>query len=122
VPIDRLDVAAFTFVWDSTTLRQQARLQIPQRVVGLDLPHDHLGGGIAEPVSSDDLDGLRLLRDHAPAGMEVTAGEYGYPLFYLERLLFDGAHEPVDGALAPDLSRPGLGLELERADAARYAL
>jgi L-alanine-DL-glutamate epimerase-like enolase superfamily enzyme len=28
----------------------------------------------------------------------------------------------VDGALAPDLSRPGLGLELKRADAARYAL
>jgi L-alanine-DL-glutamate epimerase-like enolase superfamily enzyme len=145
-----------------------------------------------EPVSSDDVDGLRLLRDRAPAGMDVTAGEYGYELFYfermlaagavdvlqadatrcggitgfaqtgalceafglplsshtapalhvhpgcalgrvrhleyfhdharIERMLFDGAREPVDGALAPDLSRPGLGLELKRADAARYAL
>src|SRR5690348_9634269 len=34
-----------------------------------------------EPVSSDDLAGLRLLRDRVPAGMEVAAGEYGYDLF-----------------------------------------
>ncbi len=31
-----------------------------------------------EPVSSDDLAGLRLLRDHGPEGMEIAAGEYGY--------------------------------------------
>jgi L-alanine-DL-glutamate epimerase-like enolase superfamily enzyme len=31
-----------------------------------------------EPVSSDDLDGLRLLRDRAPAGMRIAAGEYAY--------------------------------------------
>lgn len=31
-----------------------------------------------EPVSSDDVPGLRLIRDHAPAGMDITAGEYGY--------------------------------------------
>jgi L-alanine-DL-glutamate epimerase-like enolase superfamily enzyme len=143
-----------------------------------------------EPVSSDDLEGLRLLRDRAPAGMDVAAGEYGYDLPYfrrmleaqavdclqadasrcagiteflrvaalcdarslplsahtapalhlhpcaalaairhleyfydhvrIERMLFDGAVEPVAGRLAPDLSRPGLGLELKRADAARY--
>jgi L-alanine-DL-glutamate epimerase-like enolase superfamily enzyme len=40
-----------------------------------------------EPVSSDDLDGLRLLRDRAPAGMEIAAGEYGYDLFYFSRLV-----------------------------------
>jgi L-alanine-DL-glutamate epimerase-like enolase superfamily enzyme len=144
-----------------------------------------------EPVSSDDLEGLRLLRDRAPAGMDITAGEYGYDLYYfrrmldagavdvlqadatrcagitgflqvgalcdahnlplsshtasalhmhpccalgrvrhlehfydherIERLLFDGAVEPVDGMLCPDLSRTGLGLELKRADASRYA-
>ncbi|HEX5539673.1 MAG TPA: enolase C-terminal domain-like protein [Methylophilaceae bacterium] len=44
-----------------------------------------------EPVSSDDLDGLRLLRDRAPAGMEVSAGEYGYALPYFERMLAHGA-------------------------------
>ena len=44
-----------------------------------------------EPVSSDDLDGLRLLRDRAPAGMEIAAGEYGYTLPYFERMLAAGA-------------------------------
>jgi len=39
----------------------------------------------------------------------------------LEPLLFDGVLEPVDGALRPDRSRPGNGLELKRADAERYA-
>ena len=145
-----------------------------------------------EPVSSDDLDGLRLLRDRAPAGMDVAAGEYGYDLVYFRRMLdagavdvlqadasrcagitgflrvgalcearslplsahcapslhahaacsvpnfrhleyfhdhdriehmfFDGAPTPVGGALRPDLSRPGLGLEFKRSDAARYAV
>jgi L-alanine-DL-glutamate epimerase-like enolase superfamily enzyme len=40
-----------------------------------------------EPVSSDDLDGLRLLREHAPAGIQIAAGEYGYDLPYFERML-----------------------------------
>ncbi len=144
-----------------------------------------------EPVSSDDLDGLRSIRDRAPAGMEIAAGEYGYELFYFRRMLaasavdvlqaditrcggitamfqvaalceshnlplschtapalhthvacairslrnieyfhdhvrienmfFDGVPQPVNGELRPDLSRPGLGLELKRADAQRFA-
>ncbi len=143
-----------------------------------------------EPVSSDDLDGLRLLRDRAPAPMQVAAGEYGYDTRYfermlaagavdvlqadatrcggitgflaadalcqahevplsahcapalhahpacvakrcihvegfhdhlrIERMLFDAAPAPEGGRLAPDLSRPGLGLAFKRADAARY--
>jgi len=44
-----------------------------------------------EPVSSDDLDGLRLLRDRAPAGMDIAAGEYGYDIFYFQRMLQAGA-------------------------------
>lgn len=44
-----------------------------------------------EAVSSDDLDGLRLLRDRGPAGMDITAGEYGYDLFYFRRMLEAGA-------------------------------
>jgi L-alanine-DL-glutamate epimerase-like enolase superfamily enzyme len=44
-----------------------------------------------EPVSSDDLAGLRLLRDRAPAGMEIAAGEYGYTLEYFARMLAAGA-------------------------------
>jgi L-alanine-DL-glutamate epimerase-like enolase superfamily enzyme len=143
-----------------------------------------------EPVSSDDLEGLALLRDRAPAGMAIAAGEYGYDLPYfarmlpcvdvqqadvtrcggitgllrvdalcaahavplsghcapqihahalcaceraihleyfhdharIEQLLFDGALPPDGGALRPDEALPGLGLELKRADAARYAI
>jgi len=143
-----------------------------------------------EPVSSDDLDGLRMLRDRAPAGMDITAGEYGYDAGYfrrmlaagavdvlqadatrcggitgylgaaalcdafhvplsahcapalhmhpacatrasrhveyfhdhvrIERMLFDGVPEPVDGRLYPDLSRPGTGVAFKHADARRY--
>jgi L-alanine-DL-glutamate epimerase-like enolase superfamily enzyme len=144
-----------------------------------------------EPVSSDDLDGLRLIRDRAPAGMDIAAGEYGYELVYfdqmiaagavdvlqadatrccgitgfikasvlcesrsvplsshcapslhaplgcallpmrhveyffdhvrIESMLFDGFTAPRHGALWPDRSRPGLGVELKIADAKRYA-
>ena len=144
-----------------------------------------------EPVSSDDLQGLRLLRDRAPAGMDIAAGEYGYDIFCFQRMLaagavdvqqaditrcggvtgflqvaalcqahniplsghtapalhthvacavplfknleyfhdhvriehmlFDGLPQLVEGELRPDLSRPGLGLELKRADAAKFA-
>ena len=144
-----------------------------------------------EPVSSDDLQGLRLVRDNSPAGMQIAAGEYGYDAPYFERmlgagaidvlqadvtrcagitelfrvdamcrarsmplslhcgpsihlhpglaleqlvhleyfhdhvriehLLFDGVVNPREGALCPDLGRPGNGLELKRADAERYA-
>lgn len=144
-----------------------------------------------EPVSSDDLDGLRLVRDRAPVMMDIAAGEYGYDIFYfrrmleagavdvqqaditrcggvtgflqvaalcqahnvplsghtapalhtqvacavipfknleyfhdhvrIERMFFDGAPRPVEGELRPDLSRPGFGLELKRADAEKFA-
>jgi L-alanine-DL-glutamate epimerase-like enolase superfamily enzyme len=143
-----------------------------------------------EPVSSDDLAGLRLLRDHGPGGMAISAGEYGYDLPYfrrmleaqavdvlqadatrcggitgflgvaalceafnvplsshcapslhlplccacrpavhlewfhdhvrIERMLFEGAQQPVRGHLAPDDGRPGLGLEFKESDAECY--
>jgi L-alanine-DL-glutamate epimerase-like enolase superfamily enzyme len=56
-----------------------------------------------EPVSSDDLEGLRLLRDRAPARMEIAAGEYGYDLFYFRRMLDAGS---VD-VLQADATRCG---------------
>jgi len=144
-----------------------------------------------EPVSSDDLEGLRLLRDRAPDGMDIAAGEYGYDSTYfrrmleagavdvlqadatraagitgfleaaelanafhvplsahtapsihshvccavpvarhaeyfhdhvlIEQMLFDGVLQPIEGVLYPDPSRPGLGLELKRSDAVKYA-
>jgi L-alanine-DL-glutamate epimerase-like enolase superfamily enzyme len=144
-----------------------------------------------EPVSSDDLDGLRLVRERAPVMMDIAAGEYGFDVGYFERmiaagavdvlqaditrcagitellrvgalcrarnlplslhcspaahlhaalaleplrhleyfhdhvriehLLFDGVVRPRQGALFPDLDRPGTGLEFKAADAERYA-
>ncbi len=44
-----------------------------------------------EPVSSDDLAGLRLIRDRAPPGMDIAAGEYGYDAFHFRDLLDAGA-------------------------------
>ena len=46
---------------------------------------------LEEPVSSDDLEGLRLVRDRAPAQMEIAAGEYGYDSRYFRRMLEAGA-------------------------------
>ncbi len=48
------------------------------------------GSGVCwfeEPVSSDDLDGLRLIRNSAPAAMEIAAGEYGYDQSYFRRMM-----------------------------------
>lgn len=44
-----------------------------------------------EPVSSDDLEGLRLIRNRIPPGMRIAAGEYGYDSFYFRRMLEAGA-------------------------------
>jgi L-alanine-DL-glutamate epimerase-like enolase superfamily enzyme len=44
-----------------------------------------------EPVPSDDLEGLRLIRDRAPASIDITAGEYGYDLVYFRRMCEAGA-------------------------------
>jgi L-alanine-DL-glutamate epimerase-like enolase superfamily enzyme len=48
-----------------------------------------------EPVTSDDLEGLRLLRDRAPAQMEIAAGEYGYEPRYFRRMLDAGAVDVI---------------------------
>jgi L-alanine-DL-glutamate epimerase-like enolase superfamily enzyme len=142
-----------------------------------------------EPVSSDDLEGLRYLRDRAPAGQVIAAGEYGWDLPYfarmipavhvqqvdvtrcggitnflragalcqahqvplsahcapnlsahaccgvqtlahieyfhdharIESMLFRGTLSPRGGALKPDLSRAGHGLEVDEAALERHA-
>jgi L-alanine-DL-glutamate epimerase-like enolase superfamily enzyme len=56
-----------------------------------------------EPRSSDDLQGLRLLRDRGPAGMDIAAGEYGDTPTYFHRMLAAGA---VD-CLQADATRCG---------------
>ncbi|MEV4477333.1 enolase C-terminal domain-like protein [Nonomuraea sp. NPDC049504] len=139
-----------------------------------------------EPVSSDDLAGLRRVREATQ--IDVAAGEYGYDLFYfrqmsevvdclqidvtrcggilewqraasvaasrnlqvsshcapqlhlhaalatpnlrhmewfhdhvrIESMFFDGFHAPNEGAVEPDLTRPGNGLELRVPDVEKY--
>src|SRR5919197_68299 len=44
-----------------------------------------------EPVSSADFEGLRLLRDRGPAGLDIAAGEYGYVLADFRTLMEAGA-------------------------------
>lgn len=48
--------------------------------------------------------------------------EYFYDHVRIERMLFDGTRDPKDGSLAPDLDRPGIGLEFKKADAEQYAV
>lgn len=40
-----------------------------------------------EPVSADNLTGLREVRQRIPAGVDVAAGEYGYSAWYHKRML-----------------------------------
>jgi L-alanine-DL-glutamate epimerase-like enolase superfamily enzyme len=56
-----------------------------------------------EPVTSDDLPGLRLMRERAPKDMAIAAGEYNYTSDDARRLLECGA---VD-VLQADVTRCG---------------
>lgn len=56
-----------------------------------------------EPVSSDDTEGLRLVREHGPGRLEVAAGEYGFVLKDFADLL-DG---PSVDCLQADVTRCG---------------
>jgi L-alanine-DL-glutamate epimerase-like enolase superfamily enzyme len=64
---------------------------------------EHDVGWFEEPVSSDDLPGLTLMRERAPAGMDIAAGEYGYNLDDFRRLL---ALPSID-VLQADVTRCG---------------
>src|SRR5579872_4536451 len=182
---DAIGPATELFVDANGAYSRKQALEQAEKFAGLNV------SWFEEPVSSDDLAGLTLLRDRAPAGMEIAAGEYGYdsgyflrmlaagavdvlqadatrcggitgfvqaaalceahhlplsahtapsvhshlgcaatPLRHLEyfhdhvrieNMFFDGARLPVNGKLSPDLSRPGLGIELKRADVQRFA-
>jgi hypothetical protein len=48
--------------------------------------------------------------------------EYFHDHVRIERMLFDGTLDPIGGELEPDRSRPGLGLELKRDEAERWAV
>src|ERR671936_3171872 len=50
---------------------------------------------VEEPVTSDDLEGLRLLRDRGPAGLNVAAGEYGFNPTYFAQMIDAGAVDVI---------------------------
>ena len=78
-----------------------------ERKQALALAERFVGQGVTwfeEPVSSDDRDGLRLLRDRVPAPIRVAAGEYGYVPADFRDLLTAGC---VD-VLQADATRCGI--------------
>ena len=58
----------------------------------------------------------------ACAAPQISHVEYFYDHVRIEHLLFDGALDPVGGCLRPDPRRAGLGLDIKRTDAERYAV
>ena len=58
----------------------------------------------------------------ALACKQLRHSEYFFDHVRIERMLFDGAAGPQQGALHPDLGRPGIGLELKTQDAEAFAL
>ena len=89
------DVELFTDANGALT-RAQAR-------AFLGLLADHDVRWFEEPVSSDDLAGLRMVRDRAPDGIDIAAGEYGWNLPYFQRML---AADALD-CLQADVTRCG---------------
>lgn len=70
------------------------------------------------PVSTHCAPALNLHPACSVTGLHHV--EYFHDHERIEYMLFDGAPEPAHGMLAPDLSRPGMGLELKARDAERY--
>jgi L-alanine-DL-glutamate epimerase-like enolase superfamily enzyme len=63
-----------------------------------------------EPVSSEDLEGMAFVRDHAPHGMAIAAGEYAWDLADLARMA------PCVDVLQADVTRCGGITAFIRAD------
>ena len=122
--------------WGTEQDRDLARIAFARRVIGPDaelyvdanggytrkqairLAHamtEHAVTWLEEPVSSDDLDGLREVRDQVEP--DVTAGEYGCDLPYFARMVDAGA---VD-CLQADVTRCGGITEWLRAAAVAAA-
>lgn len=58
---------------------------------------------------------------HAGCAMQsLVHAEYFFDHQRIESMLFEGTLDPEEGLMTPDRTRPGLGIELRRADAERY--
>jgi L-alanine-DL-glutamate epimerase-like enolase superfamily enzyme len=72
----------------------------------IEMAHEFTASGIRwfeEPVSSDNLEGLHFIRQQAPPGIDIAAGEYGYQLAYFNKML---SAQAVD-TLQADATRCG---------------
>lgn len=77
-----------------------------------------LADAFAVPLSSHCAPSLHL---HAAcAAPRFAHMEYFADHVRVETMFFDGVIDPIGGALRPDVSRPGLGLELKRKDVERF--
>jgi len=85
---ERLRVARKA-IGDSTDLYVDANgaFALRQAVEWAHIYRDYGVRWFEEPVSSDDVGGLRLVRESAPGGIDVAAGEYGWNPWYYEPLL-----------------------------------
>jgi len=72
------------------------------------------------PLSSHCAPALHLHIGCAAAPM--VHAEYFHDHARIEKIFFEGNVEPDNGALKPDLSRLGMGLELKRADVTKYCV
>ncbi len=63
-----------------------------------------------------------LHRHVACAAPRLRHLEWFHDHVRIEHMLFDGAPTPCDGAIAPDLSRPGHGLDFKAEDAERFRI
>jgi L-alanine-DL-glutamate epimerase-like enolase superfamily enzyme len=80
-------------------------------------------GGFAQAHQLDvSAHGAPQIAAHVFCGLPTRRHlEWFHDHVRVERLLFDGALEPAGGALRPDPDRPGLGIELKRKEAERWA-
>ncbi|WP_211331683.1 enolase C-terminal domain-like protein [Frondihabitans australicus] len=89
-----------------------------ERSEAIDLAHrfaEHDVTWFEEPVSSDDLPGLRLVRETAPDGMRVAAGEYGWTPWYFRTMLNAGAVDTLQADATRCGGVTGFGLAVEAA-------
>lgn len=70
-----------------------------------------------EPVSSDDLDGLRFVRDHVPPGMAVAAGEYAWGPDAVRTLVSSGGLDVLQVDATRCLGATGFALAADVAEA-----
>ena len=125
---DIMDIAAGEYGYDSLYFRQMLEAEAVD-VLQLDATRCKGFTGFLHGAAIADSFGCEISAHCAPslhmhAGCAVSGFrhvEYFHDHARIERMLFDGFIEPVEGRMTPDRSRPGLGLIFKQRDAERFA-